>query len=65
MAIWARNERLDGLIHHSDAGTQGEFVRWSQHLDCGGGYGAATRLDGGVDRQAGDAFAGASSGLAA
>jgi putative transposase len=25
MAVWARNERLDGLVHHSDAGSQGEF----------------------------------------
>ena len=36
MAIWDRNERhrqpLDGLIHHSDAGSQGGFNWSSQHL---------------------------------
>lgn len=26
----------DGLLHHSDAGSQGGFNRSSQHLDCGG-----------------------------
>lgn len=25
-----------GLVHHSDAGSQGGFNRWSQHLDFGG-----------------------------
>jgi putative transposase len=33
MAIYARSDRdLDGLIHHSDRGVQGEFNRSSQHL---------------------------------
>jgi transposase InsO family protein len=32
MAIWARTQRLDGLIHHSDAGSQGGFNWSSQHL---------------------------------
>ena len=33
MAIYARSDRdLDGLIHHSDRGVQGEFNRLSQHL---------------------------------
>jgi putative transposase len=44
MALWARaraghaddHGRLDGLVHHSDAGSQGEFNRSSQHLDHGG-----------------------------
>ena len=36
MAVWARNDRLDGLIHHSDAGSQGGFDWSSQHLDHGG-----------------------------
>lgn len=32
MAIWARNENLEGLVHHSDRGVQGGFNRSSQHL---------------------------------
>lgn len=35
MALWVRDragEAVDGLIHHSDAGSQGEFNRSSQHL---------------------------------
>lgn len=35
MALWIRDragETVDGLIHHSDAGSQGEFNRSSQHL---------------------------------
>jgi putative transposase len=40
MAIWARGRAgvtdLSGLIHHHDAGSQGEFNRSSQHLDGGG-----------------------------
>lgn len=39
MALWVRDragETVDGLIHHSDAGSQGEFNRSSQHLDHGG-----------------------------
>jgi putative transposase len=36
MAIWSRNDRLDGLVHHSDRGSQGELNRSSQHLDRGG-----------------------------
>jgi putative transposase len=41
MALWTRGRaghtdpdgRLEGLIHHSDAGSQGGFKRSSQHLD--------------------------------
>jgi putative transposase len=34
MAIWTRQDTpLDGLIHHSDRGVQGEIKRSSQHLD--------------------------------
>jgi putative transposase len=37
MAIWNRNDHdLDGLVHHSDRGVQGELKRSSQHLDRGG-----------------------------
>jgi transposase InsO family protein len=34
MALWQR--RPDGVIHHSDQGSQGGFKRSSQHLDEGG-----------------------------
>ena len=39
MALWTRTQAdqlVDGLIHHSDAGSQGEINRSSQHLDDGG-----------------------------
>jgi putative transposase len=39
MAIWNRTRAgqvLDGLIHHSDRGVQGELNRSSQHLERGG-----------------------------
>jgi putative transposase len=32
MAAWTRHTSLDGLICHTDAGSQGEFNRLSQHL---------------------------------
>jgi transposase InsO family protein len=32
MAIWARNQRLDGLIHHSDAGSQYTAIRYTDTL---------------------------------
>ena len=39
-AIWTRSQAgvtdLSGLIHHTDAGSQGEINRSSQHLDHGG-----------------------------
>jgi putative transposase len=47
-----------GLIHHSDAGSQGGFNWSSQHLDRGGVDGQAGGLDGGVDGQVGDEVAG-------
>jgi len=31
MAIWCRRDRLDGLVHHSDRGSQTGLNRWSQH----------------------------------
>lgn len=39
MALWVRGragQDIHGVIHHSDAGSQGEFNRSSQHLECGG-----------------------------
>src|SRR5918993_1059041 len=32
MAIWARHSELEGLVHHSDRGSQGGFNWSSQHL---------------------------------
>jgi putative transposase len=32
MAIWARRERLDGLVHHSDAGSQYLAIRYTDAL---------------------------------
>jgi transposase InsO family protein len=40
MAVWNRTRAgqvLDGLVHHSDRGVQGEINWSSQHLDSGGG----------------------------
>jgi putative transposase len=36
MAIWRRRGGLDGLVHHSDRGSQGGFNWSSQHLDSEG-----------------------------
>ena len=47
-----------GLVHHSDAGSQGGFNRSSQHLDRGGVGGQAGGMDEGVDGQIGDEVAG-------
>ena len=61
MALWHRGrDRHDvtGLVHHSDAGTQGGFNRSSQHLDRGGVDGTTCRLDDGVDRAVSDEVAG-------
>jgi putative transposase len=32
MAIWARNDRLDNLVHHSDRGTQYTSIRYTGRL---------------------------------
>jgi transposase InsO family protein len=32
MAIWARDQRLDGLVHHSDAGSQYLAIRYTDTL---------------------------------
>jgi putative transposase len=32
MAIWARNERLDNLVHHSDRGSQYTSIRYTERL---------------------------------
>jgi putative transposase len=48
-AVLAR--RPAGTVVHSDRGSQDGFNRSSQHLDSGGSYGQASRLDEGVDGQ--------------
>jgi hypothetical protein len=32
MAIWMRNDRLDGLIHHTDRGSQYTSIRYTERL---------------------------------
>ena len=56
---------LRGIVHHSDAGSQGEFNRSSQHPDHGGGYGTAAGLDDEGHGPGGDAVAGTASCVAA
>jgi putative transposase len=62
MALWTRRKQgvtdLTGLVHHTDAGSQGGFNWWSQHLDCGGVDGQAGGMDAGVDGQGADEVAG-------
>jgi len=36
MAIWRRNSKLDGLVHHSDRGSQYTSIRYSERLDDAG-----------------------------
>jgi putative transposase len=54
MALWRRDQTdrpiEAGMIHHSDAGSQGEFNRSSQHLNLGGVQG--WRLRTGARRRA-------------
>jgi putative transposase len=58
MAIWSRNDNLDGLVHHSDRGVQRGFNWSSQHLDDGGVDGQASGMDEGVDGPVADEVAG-------
>jgi putative transposase len=62
MALWRRDHddhpAGPGLIHHSDAGSQGGFNWSSQHLDSGGVDGQACGVDDGVDRPVADEVAG-------
>jgi putative transposase len=37
MAIWSRNERLDGLVHHSDRGSQYLSIVYTERLAAEGG----------------------------
>jgi putative transposase len=52
-----------GLVHHSDAGSQTRFNRWTQHLDDGGVFdGTTTGMGGGVDGAGGYALTGTAAG---
>jgi len=62
MSIFTREQEgitdLTGLIHHTDAGSQGGFNWSSQHLDDGGVDGQASWVDEGVDGKGSDEVAG-------
>ena len=60
MARWSRGARLEGLITHADAGSQGGFNRWLQHLDVEVCDGQAVGVVGDADGETGDEVAGAS-----
>jgi putative transposase len=66
MALWRRDRAGmpagPGLVHHSDAGSQGGFNRSSQHLDLGCMYGTAKRMGSSCNGAVGDAVAGAPAG---
>ncbi|MFB6778412.1 IS3 family transposase, partial [Streptomyces sp. NPDC056352] len=65
MAAAVRGGDMDGVIFHSDRGSEGEFNRSSQHLVLGGVDGQASSVDGGVDWTVADEVpgrAGASAG---
>ena len=65
MAIWRRQAQLDGLVHHSDRGSQGGFNWSSQHLEHGGVDGTTTGLGCSGDGKAADAVAWSAAGGAA
>lgn len=51
-AVWVRRREganLAGLVHHTDAGSEGGFNWSSQHLDRGGVDGQASGVDEGTD----------------
>jgi putative transposase len=61
MGIWQRQRvghDLQGLVHHSDAGSPGGFNWSSQHLDRGGVHGQTSGMDAGVDGKGADEVAG-------
>jgi putative transposase len=59
MAVWTRRgEPLDGLVHHSDRGCQGELNRSSQHLTMMEVAGGATTTVGRQGASGADAVAG-------
>ena len=58
MALARTTPDPDGLIHHSDKGSQGGFNWSSQHLDLEVSYGEASGMDEGVDGAVADEVAG-------
>ena len=58
MARWSRGTRLEGLVCHSDAGSQGEFNRSSQHLMITEVCDGTTATASGSGPSTGDALAG-------
>jgi len=63
IALWQRDREghppaPGQLIHHSDAGSQGEFNWSTQHPDIGGVDGTSSELDGDADGAASDARGG-------
>ncbi|MEU4836589.1 hypothetical protein AB0G16_38720, partial [Streptosporangium sp. NPDC023615] len=64
MAVATRGGAVDGVVFHSDRGSEGGFNRSSQHLDLGGVDGSAIWMDAGVDGAVTDEVAGRSSASA-
>jgi len=65
MALWTRagaGQSVDGVIHHSDAGTQGGINWSSQHLDQEVRCGTTCRVDGYADTEAGNEVAWSTTG---
>ncbi len=63
MAAATRGGDVDGVIFHSDRGSEGGFNRWSQHLDSGGGCGGcSSAAAGGSSVSGSDSVAGAADG---
>jgi putative transposase len=66
MALWQRRGmHLDGLIHHSDHGVQGEFKWSSQRLEVRGGHGQVEAARVGSGGSVADGVGGASDGVSA
>jgi putative transposase len=58
MAVAVRGGAVDGVVLHTDGGSEGGFKRWSQHLDYGGVDGQACWVDEGIDWSGADEVAG-------
>ncbi len=65
MALWRRDHACRpipaGMIHHSDAGSQGGFNRWSQHLVMMGVFGGSSTASSRSGGSSADAVAGCAS----
>jgi putative transposase len=64
MARWSRGTVLEGLVCHSDAGSQAVFKRSSQHPDLRGCDGKVRGVGAGADGTAADVLAGPGDGVA-